>query len=346
MSPRLVSTWTRWRGRLPGAALLLCGLGSAGLGISTYLEAWSTAQQWQSSEEAQALERQEAAPTPVWIAPMTPQTTPQALQPLPTAVPISQPPPPTVPPPPALATADQLVLDNGEFRFLDPPEPDAHARVAITVRNTAEGPSERILLGIPKRWFDQYRIIGSAPAVSEDRVDEDGLRTFSFPPVAAGQSETFELHVAPVGEEIPPPTLRIMVASGALIGSDAPATQAPPPRPGPVMSLEIPRLKLKSGVVQTRWEPPPFTVGQLRDSASVTRGNTILIGHLSGAAGNVFAHLDRLEPGDRVMATSRGLPYEFVVSRIIHSNNVDVAPMAPVAPEQPRLTLMTCAGIF
>src|SRR5439155_7203604 len=126
---------------------------------------------------------------------------------------------------------------------------------------------------------------------------------------------------------------------------DKPSTFAPTPRPGPVMSIDIPRLKLKSGVVQTAWEPPPFAVGQIKGSANITQGNTVLIGHLTGAAGNVFAHLDDLEPGDEVTATSRGLPYSFVVSRIFTSTNNDASPIAH-SDDVDQLTLMTCAGIW
>jgi LPXTG-site transpeptidase (sortase) family protein len=110
------------------------------------------------------------------------------------------------------------------------------------------------------------------------------------------------------------------------------------------MSLDIPRLKLHSGVVQIPWEPPPFAVGQIEGTANVTQGNTVLIGHLTGAAGNVFAHLDQLEPGDEITATSRGIAYKFVVSQTFEGENTDAAPMQ--AEDDPRLTLMTCAGIW
>src|SRR5258708_12966418 len=94
------------------------------------------------------------------------------------------------------------------------------------------------------------------------------------------------------------------------------------------MNVEIPRLKLKSGVIQTTWEPPPFAVGQIKGSANISQGNTVLIGHLTGAAGNVFAHLDQLEPGDEVNTTSRGLPYAFVAIRLFPSSNTDPSPIS------------------
>jgi hypothetical protein len=110
------------------------------------------------------------------------------------------------------------------------------------------------------------------------------------------------------------------------------------------MSIDIPRLKLHSSVVQTDWEAPSFTVGQIKGSANITLGNTVPIGHLTGAAGNVFAHLDQLEPGDEITAVSRGLPYSFVVSRMFESSNADSRPIQPV--DDARLTLMTCAGVW
>jgi hypothetical protein len=76
----------------------------------------------------------------------------------------------------------------------------------------------------------------------------------------------------------------------------------------------------------------------------VSLGNTVLVGHLTGLAGNVFAHLDQLHTGDEITAISRGLPYKFVVSEIFESANNDPSPMLP--SDDPRLTLMTCAGIW
>ena len=176
--------------------------------------------------------------------------------------------------------------------------------------------SSRILLGIDASWFDSYSIIGTGPAVTEDRTGDNGLRTFSFPPIGPRETTTYELHVTSTHEGTTPPSVSVLAASGDTIGEvDKPQTFAPTPRPGPVMAVDIPRLKLHSGVLQVAWEPPPFTVGQIKDTANISQGNTVLVGHLTGAAGNVFGHLDQLKPGDEITATSRGLPYTFVVSR-------------------------------
>lgn len=203
-----------------------------------------------------------------------------------------------------------------------------------------------MVLALPARWFDGYAIIGTAPAVSDDRTDDQGQRTFSFPAIPSGATASYELHVTATNEGTTPPgSVTVLVASGDTVGQVAtPTVFAPTPRPGPVMSLEIPNLKLKSPVVPVAWEPPLFSVGQIKTSANITQGNTVLIGHLSGLAGNVFAHLDRLKPGDEITAVSRGLPYTFVVSRIYESDNTDAGPIEP--SDDSRLTLMTCAGVW
>jgi LPXTG-site transpeptidase (sortase) family protein len=122
-----------------------------------------------------------------------------------------------------------------------------------------------------------------------------------------------------------------------------PPTEAPPALPGPIYSIDIPRLRLHSGVVPVDWEPPLFVVGQVRTSAYVTEGNSVLVGHVRGAAGyNVFDRLDELAPGDEVVANSRGQAYQFVVTE------KQVLPEDDTSPAQmtgaPRLTLMTCTG--
>jgi LPXTG-site transpeptidase (sortase) family protein len=337
-----------WGRRLAGAGLIALGIAGVGTAGAVYLDAWSTSEAWIASPEAQALARQAAEPTPIWLPVWLPPGTPGPLrvgiEPLPTPNALSRSLAPT-PVPTVTVAAEDLSVDAIDFRFLDPPEPGAHARIALSVTNHGAATSNRILLGIPSKWFDSYSVIGTGPAVLEDRVDEDGLRTFSFPHISAAATASFELHVTAVGEGTLAPSVKVLLANGDLVHEvQKLPTLAPPPRPGPVMSIDIPRLKLKSGVVQTAWEPPPFTVGQIKGTANISEGNTVLIGHLSGAAGNVFARLDELKPGDEITAISRGLPYSFVVSRTFEAKNDDKEPM--LQADESRLTLMTCAGLF
>lgn len=341
-----------WRQLALGLGLIGVGVGGVGTAAWVYYDAWQTQQTWQSSPEAAALQQQIDEPTPVFLAPATPEPAAQ-----PTQVIVALPTPslaptetetllPLVPTPVVTATADQLSLESTDFRFLDPPEPGAHARIAFSVANHAEVPSSRILLGIDSSWFKSYSIIGTAPAISRDTTDPDsGMRTFSFPPVEAGAVASYELHVSSTAEGTTPPAVTVLSENGDTIGEvDKPQTFAPTPRPGPVMSIEIPRLKLKSAVSQVAFEPPPFVVGQIKDSANVTLGNTVLVGHLTGQAGNIFAHLDQLQPGDEITTTSRGLPYTFVVTETFEGANNDPSPMNP--EDDARLTLMTCAGVW
>jgi LPXTG-site transpeptidase (sortase) family protein len=327
--------------------LLVLGVGGVAGAGAVYFDAWTTRQAYDASPQAAALAQQAVEPTPIWLPPATPAPITADIRPLPTRViaPLTVERVPAEPTPTVTVPAEDMSLDDTDFRFLDPPEPGAHARLAITVTNHATAMSSRVQLGIPARWFDGYSIIGTGPAVSEDHTDDAGLRTFSFPPIIGGATVTFELHVTATGEGTQAPAVKVLLNGEDIIGEvDKPSTFAPTPRPGPVMSIDIPRLKLKSGVVQTAWEPPPFVVGQIKSSANITLGNTVLIGHLTGAAGNVFAHLDELKPGDEITAVSRGLPYSFVVSRTFESTNVDSAPIEPA--DETRLTLMTCAGVW
>lgn len=242
------------------------------------------------------------------------------------------------------ASVDRLSLDATDFRFLDPPEPGAHARLAISLANHDDVPSGRVLLGIASTWFDRYSIIGTSPPVSQDQTTDDGLRTFSFPPLGPESTATYELHVTAAVEGTTPPSVHVGLESGESIGDASPSTQAPPPRPGPVMAIDVPRLKLHTGVLQVEWEAPPFAVGQIKRTAHVSEGNSVLIGHLTGAAGNIFAHLDQLQPGDEVTAISRGVSYSFVVARTFTRPNTDTTPINPT--DAPQLTLMTCAGVW
>jgi len=241
-----------------------------------------------------------------------------------------------------------MQLTATEFQFLDPPEPGASARLTLTVHNPTDAPSGPISLVLPLNWLAGYRIDTLDPVPLDGAQSggvADGLLALRFDGPDAHADLDLTVNVVAVDEVIDAPLLRVVDADGAEVGQVRPPTEAPEPQPGPIYSIDIPNLHLHAGVVQVDWEPPLFVVGQLRTSAFVTQGNSVLVGHLRGAAGyNVFDHLDQLAPGDKVIASSRGQTYDFVVSQMQVLPEGDTSPTE--ATTTPRLTLMTCAGTW
>jgi LPXTG-site transpeptidase (sortase) family protein len=264
----------------------------------------------------------------------------------------ARPAPPATPAPRAPAGA--VEIEDSAFTFLDPPEPGAQARIAVQLHNRADLPTGPLRLVLTTRWLSGWRVVDADPLVLHDRVLAGGRRAFDYPGLDPGGEGAFELHLVATDDAVDPPEIVLALAGdGAGDGSGAgtgdaeigrahPETVAPKPRPGPARTLEIPRLGLRVAVVPTAWEPPGWVVGQLRETANLSEGNTVLIGHLTGLAGNVFAHLDAVEPGDEIIATSRGLEYRYVVSETMLLPNDDSIPVQPT--DDSRLTLMTCAG--
>jgi LPXTG-site transpeptidase (sortase) family protein len=333
--------------------VIATGAGILVLGAAIELAPMRDAAQWQASPEAARAERNAAAPTPVWITPTTvPVATlapaaPEAIRvPAPTRVPVLGKPialdaaivPPPTPPP---STSD-LRLTSSAFAFEDPPQPGAHAHLAITIHNPTSADSEPVTLAIPTSWLAGYQLQTVSPGPLDGQQADGALRlTFNGP--SAAQDVTITLKFVATDEVIDSPTVTVLDADGRSVGRAHPPTEAPRASPGPIYSLDIPRLKLHTGVVPVDWEPPLFVVGQVRTSAWVTRGNSVLVGHVRGATGyNVFIHLDQLEVGDEIVANSRGQAYNFVVSQTEVLPEDDTSPADPT--RAPRLTLMTCAG--
>jgi sortase (surface protein transpeptidase) len=250
----------------------------------------------------------------------------------------------------ALAPADLLGVANVELRYLDPPRPGARATLSLSISNRSDAASGALRLLVARKWFEQYGVIGAIPPVLDDRQLDDRWRAFDFPSLAPGEERVLSLVVSELDEDISTPSIqlqRLSHASGKQPDSlteAEPSVSAPRPEPGPARAVEIPKLGLRASVVPTAWEPPSFVVGQLRGTANVSEGNTVLIGHLRGLSGNVFDRLDRLALRDEVVAVSRGLEYRFVVSEMVVLANNDVSPLAQ--GDQPRLTLMTCTGTW
>jgi LPXTG-site transpeptidase (sortase) family protein len=161
--------------------------------------------------------------------------------------------------------------------------------------------------------------------------------------LAPGETGSLTLVVSALGDAIDAPSGQVLVGSTPS-GLIEPRTVAPRPRPGPASAVTIASLGLRASVVSTPWDPPPFVVGQLQGSANLSQGNSVLLGHLGGRAGDVFAHLDNVHLGDEVVAISRGLDYHFVVSQTEVLPATDQQPLQPTGT--PRLTLMTCTGTW
>jgi LPXTG-site transpeptidase (sortase) family protein len=197
-------------------------------------------------------------------------------------------------------------------------------------------------VNLPTTWLPGYKLLTSVPS-PVDGSQSSGLLGLSFDGPSAGSDLDISLGFVTTDEVIDSPNLSVVDANGRQVGKAHPPTEAPPPKPGPIYSIDIPRLKLHTGVVPVDWEPPLFVVGQLRISANVTLGNSVLVGHVRGASGyNVFDHLDQLKVGDEITASSRGATYNFVVTATQELPEDDTSPTEATAT--PRLTLMTCAG--
>jgi LPXTG-site transpeptidase (sortase) family protein len=239
-----------------------------------------------------------------------------------------------------------LQLKDVAFQFQDPPQPGANVLLSVAIHNPTDAPAGPVSLDLPLSWLSGYAIRGIDPLPVDNSVNGQRIGSnlrFTLDGPAAGSDRQVEVYLATTDEVVDAPQVRVVDAEGREFGHALPPTEAPPAEPGPVYAIDIPRLHLHTGVIQVDWEPPLFVVGQLRASAYVTEGNSVLVGHLRGAAGyNVFDHLDELTVGDQIIATSRGQTYEFVISQTQVLLEEDMSPTQPTGT--PRLTLMTCAG--
>ena len=187
-------------------------------------------------------------------------------------------------------------------------------------------------MGLPTTWLPGYKLETTSPGLVNG-AQESGMLRLSFDGPDPGADLDISLGFVTTDEVIDSPNLTVLDTYGRLVGRAHPATQAPAPKPGPIYSIDIPRLKLHAGVVPVEWEPPLFVVGQVRGTANVTLGNSVLVGHLRGAAGyNVFDHLDQLQVGDKIVANSRGQAYDFVVTDTQVLPEDDTSPTDKPAP--------------
>jgi sortase A len=131
-----------------------------------------------------------------------------------------------------------------------------------------------------------------------------------------------------------PEHLRPMVQSLANI-------PIPTPAPDQAVRLQIPRLNVDAPVVQgDGWEQLKKGVGQHIGSANPGQnGNVVLTAH-NDVYGELFRHLDQLEPGDNVIVYTQQRQHVYVVDRTVIVEPTAVEVMASTG--SPTVTLISC----
>lgn len=132
----------------------------------------------------------------------------------------------------------------------------------------------------------------------------------------------------------------------------APARTAPT---RPITRLEIDTIQLDTPVVEaplaehdgtTTWDVPPQVAGHAEGTPGAGEpGNAVLIGHLTSVhLGNVFLHLDEVQPGAIAAVYSGDQRFDY---RVISSLDVDRTDTSVLEPTtKPSLTLITCSGAW
>jgi len=118
---------------------------------------------------------------------------------------------------------------------------------------------------------------------------------------------------------------------------------APIPTPGPeqAIRIQIPAINIDAPIVQgDGWDQLKKGVGQhLGSSNPGQSGNLVLSAH-NDIFGEIFRHLDRLNPGDLVIVYTNQRSYTYIVvnTKIVDPNAVEV--LAPTT--QATTTLISC----
>lgn len=131
-----------------------------------------------------------------------------------------------------------------------------------------------------------------------------------------------------------PEHLRPMVQSLANI-------PIPTPAPDQAVRLQVPRLNVDAPVVQgDGWEQLKKGVGQHIGSANPGQdGNVVLTAH-NDVYGELFRHLDQLQPGDSIIVYTQQRQHVYVVDRTVMVEPTAVEVMASTG--NPTVTLISC----
>ncbi len=141
---------------------------------------------------------------------------------------------------------------------------------------------------------------------------------------------------APAAIEVPISTSDIMAVALSVL----------PPKRLMIPSIKLDTEVVDSHIVNGEWEVPSFVAGHLEGTARPgEKSNVVLVGHVqSRRDGNVFANLEKLQPGDETLLYTEAEEFRYIVrdSRLVLPTELTV--VAPTTEE--RLTLITCGGTF
>jgi len=117
----------------------------------------------------------------------------------------------------------------------------------------------------------------------------------------------------------------------------------PIPTPGPEQArrIQIPKINVDKPIVQgDSWEQLKKGVGQHIGSVQPgQQGNVVLSAH-NDIYGEIFRHLDKLDPGDEIVISTERRNYTYVIRDIEVVQPTDVEVMA--ATEHASTTLISC----
>ncbi|MBI4320243.1 MAG: sortase [Chloroflexi bacterium] len=157
------------------------------------------------------------------------------------------------------------------------------------------------------------------------------------------------------GQRSPEPVLEAVAEAEPSPTPTSTTTPVPTPKPfikmPPTTRIVIPKIRVDSRVVEAKvingeWQVPRFLVGHLEGTANPGEdSNVALSGHIESInAGNVFARLEELGPGDEVTLFAGDREFVYQITETLVVANDDLSVVAPTPSE--TLTLITCTGIW
>ena len=210
-------------------------------------------------------------------------------------------------------------------------------------------------------YYNDWRYIQAAqrPAVLPTVIAEQATEVPAAPPAQQPlvQPQATIVPTPQAVAQIPVPASASKPPPLAGDKNAAAHSQTEKPQPttyipaGEPVWMSIPSISLETviqpvGVRNGAYDVPSYAVGYQNDSALPgTAGNTILNGHVESInAGNVFARLDDLKPGERIVVygTERATVWEITGKTSYPYRDGSWL----VDTTQPQLTLYTCTGTF